>query len=204
MAIEIELKAWVENPGQIKERLFKIARYEGEFLKEDAYWGRDGETPGMSPRQRRRLDLPLSGVRIRKLFRGLGAQKGDGQHSIVVTYKTKEVREGIEVNQEDEFEVSPGEPFEGLLKRMGLKPSFTKRKQGASWNFEGITAELTEVAGLGWFAELEILAEDEKKETVENARKRLLGLLEEIGIGEDKIESRYYTEMLKGIKNGGN
>jgi adenylate cyclase class 2 len=196
MAIEIELKAWVENPGQVKEQLFKIARYEGEFLKEDTYWGRDGETAGM--------DLPPSGVRIRKLFQGLGEQKEGRQGSIVVTYKTKEVREGIEVNQENEFEVSHGEPFEELLKRMGLKPAFTKRKQGASWNFEGITAELAEVAGLGWFAELEILAEDGKKETVENARKRLLGLLAGIGIGEDKIESRYYTEMLRGIKNGGN
>ena len=187
MAIEIELKAWVDNPGAVKEKLGGLALYNGEFLKEDTYW--EQENPGIGPQ------LPLSGVRIRKES-GRDAE-GKDCDVIIVTYKSKETQEGLEVNYEREFSVSDIKAFEELLGQLGLKPVIGKRKSGFSWNYNGITAELTEVAGLGWFAELEILAGDSKPETVRTARRRLLELLAKLGIDEARIEPRYYTEMLR-------
>jgi adenylate cyclase class 2 len=187
MAIEIELKAWVDDPGAVREKLDALARYNGEFLKEDRYWKQENPADGPP-------SLPLSGVRIRKESgRDAG---GRGRRAITVTWKSKETREGLEVNDEREFSVSDAESFGELLGRLGLKPAASKRKSGFSWDYGGITAELTEVAGLGWFAELEIIRGSGTPETVSAARRRLLDLLAKLGIGEDRIEPRYYTELL--------
>jgi predicted adenylyl cyclase CyaB len=188
MAIEIELKARVDNPGVVREKLDGLALYNGEFLKEDTYWKQ--ENPAKGPET-----LPLSGVRIRRES-GRDAT-GEAYRIITVTCKSKETREGIEVNHEREFSVSDAEAFEELLGQLGLKPAIGKRKSGFSWNYNGITAELAEVTGLGWFTELEILAGADEPETVGIARQRLLELLLKLGIGEDRIEPRYYTEMLQ-------
>lgn len=188
MAIEIELKAWADDPGAVKGKLNGLARYNGEFLKEDTYW------KPVNPEDRPGA-IPFSGIRIRKES---GSDAGGRAYStITVTYKDKETREGLEVNREQEFSVSGEEPFRELLRRLGLKPAISKRKAGFSWDYRGITAELAEIAGLGWFAELEILANTDKAETVRDARKRLLELLAKLDIGEDRIEPRYYTEMLE-------
>jgi adenylate cyclase class 2 len=187
MVIEIELKARVDDPGAVKEKLGGLALFNGEFLKEDTYWKQNNS--GIEPE-----NSPFSGVRIRKES---GRDAGGNAYSVVaVTCKSKEMREGLEVNHEREFSVSDAEAFEGLLGQVGLKPATGKRKSGFSWNYNGITAELTEVAGLGWFVELEILADDDGPETVRIARQRLLELLAKLGIDENRIEPRYYTEML--------
>jgi adenylate cyclase class 2 len=188
MAIEIELKAWVDDPLAVKEKLGRLALYNGEFLKNDTYWKQ--ENPEIRPEA-----FPFSGVRVRK-ERGRDA-KGKVYSAIAVTYKSKETREGLEVNYEREFSVSDVEAFEELLGQLGLKPEISKRKSGFSWDYNGITAELTDVAGLGWFAELEIIAGNDDPETVRIARRRLLELLAKLGIDEDRIEARYYTEMLR-------
>lgn len=182
MATEIELKAHVENPEALKERITGVAVFSGSFEKDDAYWyGSDG--------------VPPPEVRIRQAT-GTGPD-GAVSRAVWVTYKTKDVRNGIEVNDEQEFTVSDAVPFEQLLRRLGLSPKIRKHKQGWAWNCEGITVEVAEIAGLGWFAELEIIADNSRPETVASARRRLLGCLAQLGIPEDKIEPKYYTEMLK-------
>jgi adenylate cyclase class 2 len=76
-----------------------------------------------------------------------------------VNFKRKEVRDGIEVNDEREFEVSDAAVFGELLSRLGLAVWIRKRKTGEAWTWGGITIELSEIEGLGFFAELEILAD---------------------------------------------
>jgi adenylate cyclase class 2 len=188
MAFEIELKAWVDDPGAVREKLDELALFNGEFLKEDTYWKQ--ENSGNRP------EILLPAVRVR----GESGRDAAGKayRVITVTCKSKETLDGIEVNHEREFSVSDAEAFAELLGQLGLKPAMGKRKSGFSWNYDGITAELTEVTGLGWFAELEILAGDDEPETVRTARQRLLELLSRLGIGKDRIEPRYYTEMLRG------
>jgi adenylate cyclase class 2 len=190
MAVEIELKAWADSPERIKAALSSFAEYGGEFLKDDEYWF------SLSP-PAAGTAIPLSGIRIRQ--EQDTPPKGTTRQITWVTYKAKEVREGIEINQEREFEVSDKAAFEELLVRLGLERGIAKKKTGWTWKYEGITAELCQVDRLGWFAELEIIAGDDKEATVAAARRRLLELLGRIGIGEDKIETRYYTEMLLGL-----
>jgi adenylate cyclase class 2 len=185
MSIEIELKAWVLDPETLRNTLNTgLSLVSRAFEKEDTYW-----YPTLPPGS-----FPPSGIRIRKET-DTDAQ-GCGTRQVLINYKTKELREGIEVNHEREFSVSDGPLFEDLLRRLGFEPGIGKHKQGWAWDYEGITVELARVSGLGWFVELEILGDNDLPETVAAARTRLLDLLHRLGIDRDKIEPRYYTELL--------
>jgi adenylate cyclase class 2 len=195
MAIEIELKAHVSDCEAIKLRLHEIACYQHSYTKEDAYW--------FAQENGAKMQLPASGIRIRK--ESICDKSGDKKNTMLVTYKTKEVRGNIEVNNEKEFLVCGNAinnnnagiaEFENLLHLLGLAPKMTKKKEGFLFVRDAISAELSLVEKLGWFIELEIIAEKDDEATVQNARLRLLDFLRQAGISEDKIETRYYTEMI--------
>jgi adenylate cyclase class 2 len=186
MAIEIELKAWVDDLEKTKSRISSFARYTSRFDKQDTYWySGNGAVPSFK-------------IRVRK-------ETDDGVLHIWVTYKTKEMRNLIEVNNESEFSISEEKPFEELLAIFGLQVGICKHKTGWAWSYNEndewemppITIELAEIETLGWFVELEILTESNEERIITAARNRLLDCLKKIGIGEDRIETRYYTEMLR-------
>ncbi|MDR1863405.1 MAG: class IV adenylate cyclase [Treponema sp.] len=182
---EIELKARVENPERLKTRLEALAVYRGAFEKEDAYWFPQKPAPA----------IPPSGIRVR---REKDVSPG-GESSVIihVTYKAKEVRKGIEINDEREFDVSQAKEFEDLIGLLGCEKGISKKKKGWAYSRGRINAELCEVEGLGWFIELEILSDKKDGETLDGAGKELLLFLGDLGIGEEALESRYYTEMLR-------
>ncbi|AEF81321.1 class IV adenylate cyclase [Leadbettera azotonutricia] len=188
MATEIELKAWVDNPQAVQLKLDSIAEFKGSFDRADEYWfPKDGE----------KRSFPKSGLRIRG--ETFAFPDGRAEEIVHATFKNKELRDGIEVNDEREFDVSSAAEFEELLALLGLEKRKAKHKKGRSYKYQSLTAELTELMGLGWFAEIEILADNSRSETVAKARAELLGFLAKIGIDESKIETRYYTEMLASI-----
>ena len=197
MVTEIELKAHVRDSEALRLILLEKAESLGTFEKEDSYWF---GAPG----------LPLSGLRVRREKSAL--PDGTVKEAVFAAYKAKEVSDGIEINDEQEFEVSPVQAFEEFLGKMGLKPGFSKRKRGFAFcKISGeaqIRAELVEVSesgglgNLGWFIELEILAGgiqtgNRRAETLAEAKNRLLDFLSCLGIEKEAIESRFYSEMLK-------
>jgi len=197
MAVEIELKARLDDFEPVRERLFTIGEYCRAYLKSDTYWLPASFNVGIP-----------SGVRVRRES-GVNAD-GSAFGSILVTYKTKEITDGIEINDECEFAVSDAPVFEELLGRLGLRATYRKEKKGWAWLVGAsgasgasvteapILAELSLVAGLGWFLEIEIQAPNNSRQAViEESRRRLLALLEKLEIPADKIESRPYTLMLK-------
>ena len=184
MVTEIELKAKVENSEALRILLIKKAEYLGKFEKEDTYW--------TLPRV---LDPVPTRLRIRMEKRTL--PDGREESLTIATYKTKELRANIEINDEREFAVNPASEFEEFLTLMGLKPDIKKRKLGWAFSRDGIKAELTEVKGLGWFVELEILTDNKEENTINEGKKRLLDFLSELGIEKKALETRFYTEMLR-------
>jgi adenylate cyclase class 2 len=180
MATEIEIKARVDDPERLKTIFSQIStRFIGTFEKDDTYW--------TSP-------MVAHDVRVRQEVKIDNA--GIATQTAVITYKHKAIRAGIEVNDELEFEVSNITAFERLLVQLGLKKKIGKHKQGPAWNCAGITAELFLVRDLGYFVELEIMSDTDDEQTVSEARKRLFALLSCLGIPEEWVEQRYYTEML--------
>ena len=183
MTAEIELKAHITDSEALKLLLKRKAEYLSEFVKQDTYW--------FFHENRR-------GLRIRK--EKLKFPDGSEKALSFATYKEKTVQDGIEINNEREFEVQPAEEFEEFLSRLGFKVSYTKQKRGWAFTYEGINAELLEVEGLGWFIELEILAGVNDASAIAEGKKRLLGFLDSLGIKREAVESRFYSELL-GVSN---
>ena len=186
MATEIELKARVKNSETLRRLLSEKAEYAFSFKREDVYWFSGASDPARIRVRKETRILPESAAEIRRTF---------------ATYKKKQVKDGIEINDEHEFEIAgQADEFEGLLKIMGLNPGFSKQKQGWTFTKDEITAELLEVEGLGWFIELEIVAanpaENDAEKTLEKNKNRLLDFLDSLGISREEIESRFYSELL--------
>jgi predicted adenylyl cyclase CyaB len=197
MAVEVELKAHIDDMALMKKRLSALGEYCGSYKKSDSYWLPVETEAG-------RMTLPSTGVRVR-YEKGENAQ-GTAHESVLVTYKTKEISDSIEVNNEYEFSVSDAGLFEELLERLGLYLDIGKEKEGWSWTIPGeaaglapVLAELSLVANLGWFLELEILLAEKNEQTVQESRMRLLALLEKLEILPEQIEVRPYTAMLREI-----
>lgn len=191
MAAEIELKAHVQDIEKLRKLLSEKAEYLYAFEKEDNYWF------GAAA-------LPRSGLRVRREKRTY--PDGRDESSTLATYKIKEVRDGIEINDEQEFTVEPALEFEKFLSIVGLKPGVSKQKRGWAFSGRGINAELLEVKGLDWFLELEIIVNDpeavsNRKEAFADEKKRLLDFLDCLGIEKEAIESRFYTDMLRTLYN---
>jgi predicted adenylyl cyclase CyaB len=196
MAVEIELKARLNDYAPVKERLSVVGDYCRSYKKSDSYW--------LLPRSAAGGITAATGVRVRRES-GIDAD-GAAHESVLATYKKKEISGGIEVNHECEFTVSDAGLFEELLGNLGLRNSVRKEKEGWAWTVPSqtagqspILAELSLVAGLGWFLEIEIMTADNCEQTVEESRGRLYALLEKLEIPTEWIETRPYTVMLAGI-----
>jgi predicted adenylyl cyclase CyaB len=121
--------------------------------------------------------------------------------STVVTYKRKEMQGDIEVNDEREFTIDDRSAFESLIQDLGFSPFIKKEKTTKSFSYradDGTEAgiELSLIAGLGWFVEIEILADEPDEDETARAEAILRETLSKCGIKADAIESRYYTDML--------
>jgi len=195
MSVEVELKARLDDFEPVKERLSAVGSYCRSYQKADSYW-LGPQTAGPALRVRRE--------------RGKNAD-GTAYESVMVTFKVKEITDGIEVNDEREFSVSDIALFEELLFSLGMDKVKRKEKNGWAWIVDAeaaaghetarqpfILAEISLVAGLGWFLELEILLDEARSEDVAESRRRLLALLARLDVSEDAIESRPYTVMLGG------
>jgi len=196
MATEIELKVHIDDYALIKERLSAAGVFCRSYKKSDNYW--------LPAQPAADASVPPTGVRVRRES-GVDAD-GTAYEDILVTYKIKKISGGMEVNHECEFSVSDADLFEELLGRLGLRNAVHKEKEGWDWTIssqiEGqphILAELSMVARLGWFLEIEIMAADDNEKTVEESRRRLFTLLEKLEISTDKIETKSYTAMLADV-----
>lgn len=128
----------------------------------------------------------------------------DENGAITVTYKRKELQKDIEINDEREFSIDDRAAFEALIADLGFSPYSSKEKKTKTfaWTAPDKTAvsiELSLVTGLGWFVELEILANDPDDDETARARAALRETLSKCGVPESAIESRYYTDMLASV-----
>lgn len=174
---EIEIKAHVGDHEITEKTIASFATFTGETHKRDTYWTK--ENPPMKVRLREESGL------------------------LTVTYKKKELRGAVEVNDEREFTISDRSAFEALITDAGFMPASHKEKRTKRWvrpvNLAGVMEigiELSHVHALGWFLELEALAEKPDERDIERVRESLMETLTLCGIDSRAIETRYYTEML--------
>ncbi|MGB4406654.1 MAG: CYTH domain-containing protein [Sphaerochaeta sp.] len=188
MGVEVELKAHVSDHALLKKRIEALTGISSCLceLKQDTY---------LSPK------WEDSHFRMRLEQRGPSFESMQG--TLVFTYKNKELADGIEVNEEVEFNASSDQDVAALhfFLSMGYEIYITKTKRGYVYSYSvcpdlpPLTIELVEVVGLGWFIEIEFVLENPSK--VEMAREKLLLVLDQVGVGRSSVEEKYYMDMLK-------
>ncbi len=190
---EIELKAHIENIEKTKTTINTFARFLGTKDKTDVYWQLNGLNPTKPVRVRIRQELSTNTSK-------------EITKSLMVTYKRKELRNtkesiAYEVNEENEFSISNREAFESILIDSGFNIALQKEKKVLQWEYNGVLLELCTITGLGDFLELEIVAENRKDSTIKKAIDSLQSVLQQCGVPIEKIEKRYYSELMqeKGI-----
>ena len=179
---EIELKAHVEHYDDTKQTINNFAHFLGEVAKKDTYW---------------KLKKKSIQVRVRE-------EITNGKTEFLVTYKQKELRNTgdnntvhFEVNQEREFHIDDRDSFEAILIDSGFEISLKKEKFVTQWKYENVLIELCTIAPLGNFLELEILSELNDSQTTKKSIEKLKSILLQANIPLEKIEHRYYSEMLR-------
>ena len=196
---EIELKAWVDDIPATENKINEFAKYIGLTEKRDTYW--------------RKKNTEI-GIRIRQ----------ETGKPIIATWKQKNLRQNeFEVNTEREFIIGSTDfakdtipnkknetslksalsNFEDFLKTSDFEISLQKYKSTKTWHhkteeFDLITIEISYVEFLGHFIEIEILSEKNDDETISMAQNCLHETLQKCGINKDRIETRYYWQLLKG------
>ena len=174
MAYEVELKAYLTNPTKIEAQAAQIGTFLKETHKEDVYFRPRGDGRAM-PTDRYRL------------------RREGGQ--AVVTFKNLLQSGGVEVNDEIEFVVDDAHSFYQFADRFGFEPFVVKRKISRVYEVGRVHVELNDVEHLGYFAELEILCNNEAE--IAEARREVAQVLLRLGLKEADLEPRRYIELIQ-------
>jgi adenylate cyclase class 2 len=174
MAFEIEIKAWAENHEELKKTLEKKYTYAGHVNKADTYF--------------------RAAVKVCSDFQDFRLRQEEGLNT--VTFKEKSWCGQAEVNREREFTVSNADAFKEMMQKTGCEIFLEKKKNGWLFKKGGINIELVNVHGLGYFLEVEKILEDTEEDKISAALEEIREVLTEAGLSEDKIEKRYYSDML--------
>ena len=182
---EIELKAWVDDIPATENKINEFAKYIGLTEKRDTFWLKKNTKIG---------------IRIRQ----------ETGKPIIANWKQKSLRQNeFEVNTEREFIIGSTDfindtipnkkneaslksalsNFEDFLKTSDFEINLQTYKSTKTWQHKTEEGDLITI---------EILSEKNDDETVTKAQNCLQMVLEKSGISKDRIESRYYWQLLKG------
>ena len=179
---EIELKAHVDDRDATIAKINTFASFCGKVQKSDTYYKLiQGE---------------------RKISARIRTESSDSAAKTLLTYKRKELRidengTKTEVNDEKECELSDPEPLIALFIDIGFEISLKKEKSVMGWTYKDAHLELCNVPPLGDFLEIEIISPANDSQTVKACQQKLQDILAKSGIAKEKIEERYYSDMLR-------
>lgn len=200
---EIEMKARIDRPADLRQTLSEGARFLGEWIKKDRYFTRKGATEASFGFRLREL-IPVEAAAFSgetppaaafPSESGLGEGKETPRPGCWVTYKERRWEKECEVNREIEFSVGDGRAFAAFAAALGFESDFCKCKHTYAYEAEGITHELNEVEGLGWFLELEVLSPDSAK--AGDIRHLLTQRFRQLGIEAGQVVDKSYRTLLK-------
>jgi adenylate cyclase class 2 len=170
--LEVELKVKIPSLDPVREKLRrKKAEYSGKVHEHDIYYNAPHRDFGVTD----------EAVRVRYT----------DDHA-VVTYKGPKIKKfGLKAREELNFAVESGETFEKMLDRLGFTKTLEVNKWRETYKTGTASVSLDTVDGLGTFAEIEVITENETDNPTEHIEK----IAQEIGVeGEPILDS--YLEML--------
>jgi len=114
--------------------------------------------------------------------------------SAILNIKLKEIKNGIENNQEMDFPLTSKAKFENLLKHMGITRWAKKQKISEVYSLGNMNVELNHIPGLGFYLEIERVVKS--KSDVPKAKKELNEQFKKFGFSPSQFEKKYYLELL--------
>ncbi len=193
---EVELKAWItpENEERIQKFLDSSCVYIGRKEKYDRNFCKSG-----LEKKDKKIEF-----RLREEFSENDTSTGSvSNRKFWVTEKTHyHSKNGVEMNDELEFEVSDGQAFEQLVVSQGFEMFYSKEKLVEQYtqnsndpeNFS-ILFEKLEVPNLGKFLEVEIVCEEK---FLEKAEQKIFSIFQDLQIEEDIEKAPYVVLLGKG------
>ncbi len=172
MPFEVELKAWLVNRAEIEMQVAQLGTFKKETLKEDVYF---------------RFKDDLAAVNHYRL------RQEEGQNT--VTFKHRNIMDGIEINDETEFGVDDAQAFFKFAARFGFEPFVVKRKKSRVYQVGRANVEFNEVEHLGHFIEIEIICYAESELLL--TRTEIARLFNQVGVAADALEPRPYTYLIQ-------
>lgn len=178
MTFEVELKARLTQPAVTESKAATLGIFEAELFKEDVYFRRKGET-NSSPDERYRL-------------RRESDQRGS---KAIVTFKQRNNVEGMEVNEEVEFEVDNAHAFFRFTDRFGFEPFVVKRKRSRAYRVGRVKIEINQVDYAGYFAEIEVMTGEEAN--VPLAQAEIAQVMRQLDLTQTDLEPRRYIDLIQ-------
>lgn len=170
--IEVEAKVKIEAPEEYRGRIKKLATFVKKQKKVDDYYSLENLKK-----------YPQKSLRIRKT----------GDVYVVNFKKRVSYAKGVHAKKESEFEVSDIKNFIKLIEDFGFKKWLTKEKTSEIYKIEkNFHIEINQVKNLGWFLEIEYLAEN----NIDKARKKVIAVMKKLGFSEKETIKQGYTKML--------
>ena len=172
--LEVEAKFAVRDPEGVRARLRQQGvRVERKRRERDVYYNAPDRDFGETD----------EALRVRYDDAG-----------VTMTYKGPKIRVGsAKAREELNLDVSSGEILEAILSRAGFRRTAVVTKVREFYEAGGATVTLDAVEGLGTFAEVEILTEED----AEDAAQRIGAIVERLGVEGPPIYVSY-LEMLLG------
>jgi len=195
---EIELKAWITPENE--EKIQKFLDTKTTFIGKKEKYDRNFCKAGLEEKNK-------------KIAFRLREEYSENSRKFWVTEKTHYYSDnGVEMNDELEFEVSSGESFEKFVISQGFEMFYTKEKKVHQYvqkislsqkskvsqekaDTVTILFEQLEIPKLGKFLEVEIVC-DEK--FLEQAEQKIVSIFDDLGITSDIEKAPYVVLLGKG------
>ncbi|MBR9702125.1 class IV adenylate cyclase [Candidatus Pacearchaeota archaeon] len=188
--LEVETKVRIKNVNSLRKKIKKIARFQKKETRGDDYFALH--------RRFRKYAYPKKAFRIRR--------KPDKFEVNFKKHLKKYWDSEIVVKQEFEFVLKDQKDVDNLLALffdLGFVQWMKKRKTSESYlhkKDKRIIIEINHVAHLGYFMEIEYLAQPSE---MKKAKKKIHDTLRELEIDPKDVDNTGYTKRLhdKGIKD---
>jgi adenylate cyclase class 2 len=171
--LEVELKVKIPSLDPVREQLVRNhAQSRGKVHEHDIYYNAPHRDFGQTD----------EAVRVRYT----------DDHA-VVTYKGPKIKKfGLKAREELNVAVESGETFETMLDRLGFTRTLEVNKWRETYKIGPASVSLDSVEGLGTFAEIEVITENE----TDNPTAHIERIAKEIGVDGEPILASYLELLL--------
>jgi adenylate cyclase class 2 len=190
--IEVEIKARIQNPDEIRQRSIKEnGSYQFSLLHEDTYYN--------MPIELRDFKETDEALRIRKSVKFYRDEPKNKQQHYYITYKGAKLDDSTKTRKEMESKVDDGEILKEILRTLGFREVLTVKKERELYSFTYQDKKIEVLIDYlpvleQHFIEVELLVEEESH--IPQVRELLFSFLNNFNIDKQNSIRKSYLELI--------